>query len=539
MTSPIQTEYQPGVEATLADLQQRDIVARIWRGDHTVWKPDPEEITDRLGWLSVTDVMGGQLPQLEAFAEEVRSAGFRNIVLLGMGGSSLGPQVLRQTFGSAGGYPKLKVLDSTVPAWVRAVSDAVDPARTLFLVSSKSGGTVEPNACYRYFRGLVEQVVGEEHAGQSFVAITDPATSLGRLATTDGFRRVFLNPPDLGGRYSVLSYFGLVPAALIGIDVVALLDRADRMREDCAPSVPAQDNPGAWLGATIGALALQGRDKLTLVTSPSIASLGLWVEQLIAESTGKDGKGIVPIEGEPVLTPDHYGSDRLFVHLRLEGDDNGGTDASMAALESAGHPVVRLELRDKYDLGGEFFRWEFATAVAGAVLGIHPFNQPDVQQAKELTEQALHEYQTTGELPRIEVSGSLHDLLSKAGPGDYLAIMSYVRQTPDTDRELAALRREAMERYRIATTHGYGPRFLHSTGQLHKGGADSGLFFQITADHKEDLEVPGMPYTFRDLVNAQALGDLRALSAKGRRVAKRHLGSGGDSSILSLAKELA
>ena len=527
------------VEATLTDLQKRDVVTRIWGKDHTVWKPDPTEITNRLGWLTVTDVMCEQVPALQAFANEVRDAGYRHVVLLGMGGSSLGPEVLRQTFGSADGYPELTVLDSTVPAAVRTVADAIDPERTLFLVSSKSGSTVEPLAFYSYFRSLVEKASGKEKAAQNFVAITDAGTPLQKLAQECGFRRVFLNPPDIGGRYSVLSYFGLVPAALSGIDIAALLDRADCMREGCASCMPAHDSPGAWLGAVMGSFALHGHDKLTLVTSPSIGSFGLWVEQLIAESTGKEGKGIIPVAGEPLATSSSYGDDRLFAYLRLEGDENTETDAAIEVIKASGQPVVRLDLRDRHDLGAEFFRWQFATAVAGSVVGIHPFDQPNVQQAKDLTGRMLREYQTSGRLPQVEAAGSVKQLLSETSSGDYLAIMAYVRQTPGVDRALMQLRRRVMERHRIATTVGYGPRFLHSTGQLHKGGQASGLFLQITTNHEKDLDIPGEPYTFGVLADAQALGDLQALESSDRRVARVHLGPEGDAQIGRLARELA
>ena len=527
--------HTKAVEEALHDFERRDLAARIWRHDHTVWKPDPAEISDRLGWLNVTDMMSEQVPALESFAGEVRDAGFRHVVLLGMGGSSLGPEVLRQTFGSAKGYPELIVLDSTLPASVRAVGAAIDPRHTLFLASSKSGATVEPLAFYKHFRGLVEQAVGKDPAGQSFVAITDPGTSLEAMARERGFRRVFLNPPDIGGRYSVLSYFGLVPAALTGIDIQALLRRADSMRQRCAAGVPTRENPGLWLGAAMGALAAQGRDKLTLVTSPSIGSFGLWVEQLIAESTGKEGKGIVPVAGEPLVDSSEYGDERLFVYLRLEGDDNAASDGATESVKSSGHPVVRLELRDKHDLGAEFFRWEFATAVAGAILGIQPFDQPDVQAAKDETSRVLQEYQASGRPPRLETLSSVGELLSKPSDGDYLAIMAYVRQTPEADRMLADLRGRVLERYRLATTLGYGPRFLHSTGQLHKGGPDSGLFLQVTADRDEDVDIPGEPYTFGVLADAQAMGDLLALQALGRRVARVHMGADGEVEIGKLA----
>jgi len=531
--------YLPDVEASLAEYQRREVMGRLWRGDHTVWKPDPTEITNRLGWLTVTDTMGEQAPALDAFAREVRDAGFRHVALLGMGGSSLGPEVLRHAFGSAPGYPELIVLDSTVPGWVREVTQAVDPAHTLFLVSSKSGSTTEPNTFYAYFRSLVEKAAGPEQAGRNFVAVTDPGTPLEKLAMEKGFRRVFVNPPDIGGRYSVLSYFGLVPAALSGIDIGALLGRADSMREGCASCVPVHDNHGAWLGTAMGTLARQGRDKLTLVTSPGISGFGLWVEQLIAESTGKEGTGIIPIAGEPLSAPGHYGKDRFFVYLRLEGDDNSSTDAAVDAIEASGQPLVRLHLRDRYDLGAEFFRWEFATVVAGAVLGIHPFDQPNVQAAKEMTESVLRQYQNSGRLPLSEPPASFKGLVAGAGPGSYLAIMAYIRQTPEVNSALDALRRKVMERFGIATTFGYGPRFLHSTGQLHKGGPSSGLFLQLTADHQGDLPIPGEPYTFGVLADAQAVGDLEALQAAGRHVARVHLGSRDEAGILGLADELA
>jgi len=523
--------YLADVEASLADLNQRNVIGRMWRKDHTVWKPEPSEITNRLGWLTITDLMSEQVPALESFAQEVREAGFRHVVLLGMGGSSLGAEVLRQTFGNAVGYPELTVLDSTVPAWVQAVTEAIDPAHTLFLVSSKSGTTTEPLALFRYFRSLTEMATGKEKAGQNFVAITDPGTPLARLATEEGFRRIFLNPPDIGGRYSVLSYFGLVPAALIGVDIKLLLDRADGMREGCAFGVPIHENYGAWLGAFIGNLALQGRDKLTLITSPTISSFGLWVEQLIAESTGKEGKGIIPIVGEPLVETSHYGDDRLFIYLRLGNDDNSTTDAAIERIQSSGQPVLTLEMRDRYDLGAEFFRWEFATAVAGAILGIHPFNQPNVQEAKEATERVLQEYMVTGRLPQLEAADSIADLMAEAGKDKYLAIMAYVHPTPEVDKVLADFRRKVVERHHIATTLGYGPRFLHSTGQLHKGGPDSGLFLQITAEHEQELPIPGKPYTLGVVADAQALGDLQALKSSGRSVTRIHF-SRGNTTIL-------
>ncbi|MBI2852886.1 MAG: bifunctional transaldolase/phosoglucose isomerase [Chloroflexi bacterium] len=516
-------QYAADVQATLEMLSRKDVVRRIWRKDHTVWNPSSVEIADRLGWLTVTDCMHEQARTLESFATEIREAGFRHAVLLGMGGSSLGAEVLRQVFGSGQGYPELIVLDSIAPEVVQAVTEAIDPGRTLFLVSSKSGTTTEPLILYRYFRGRVEESMGIAAAGQNFVAITDAGTPLAKLAEEAHFRRAFLNPGDIGGRYSVLSYFGLVPGALIGIDARLLLDRADNMREGCASCMPQAENPGCWLGACLGALALKGRNKLTLVTSPSITSFGLWVEQLIAESTGKDGKGIVPIVGEPLAAPDCYGDDRLFIYLRLQTDDNSTTDAAVSKIRAAGQPVVTLEIEDLYDLGAEFFRWEFATAVAGAGLGIHPFNQPDVQQSKNATERILKEVAVSGHVPRLENVGSLNDLLAEAGPGKYLAVMAYLQQTMEMDAALNDLRRKVLEQYHIATTVGYGPRFLHSTGQLHKGGPNTGLFIQLTGEHRKDVPIPGEPYTFGAVVDAQALGDFEALRANGRAVIRVHM----------------
>jgi glucose-6-phosphate isomerase/transaldolase/glucose-6-phosphate isomerase len=529
----------PEVESALKGLEGRRVIHRIWLKDPTVWKPDPREIANRLGWLAVTDTMREQVPALESFAGEVKAEGYRHVVLLGMGGSSLGPEVLQQTFGSAAGYPSLVVLDSTLPAVVRGVERCIDPAATLFLVSSKSGGTIEPLSFYKHFRRLVEVAVGPQKAGHSFVAITDPGTSLEARAREQGFRRVFLNPPDVGGRYSVLSYFGLVPAALMGLDIRKLLERAGRVREGCASRVPASDNPGAWLGVVMGTLALRGRDKLTLVISPAIAGFGLWVEQLLAESTGKEGRGIVPIAREPLGAPGRYGDDRVFVYLRLAGDDNAFNDRALEGIERSGQPVVRLDLGDEYDLGGEFFRWEFATAVAGAVLGIHPFDQPDVQGAKDMTDRMLLQHRREGRLPLVEAPGDLSHALAQAKPGDYLAIMAYIPQTAETEGALDQLRRTVLERHGTATTLGYGPRFLHSTGQLHKGGPNTVICLQLTADDGPDVPIPGEPYSFGVLAEAQAAGDLQALQASGRRIVRVDVGPDPAHGIRRLAAELS
>ncbi|MBM3945297.1 MAG: glucose-6-phosphate isomerase, partial [SAR202 cluster bacterium] len=467
------------VEAALAELERGDVVARIWRRDHTVWSPEPTGISDRLGWLSVTETIRGQVSGLQTLSQQVRAEGVRHVVLLGMGGSSLASEVMRRTFGSKAGYPELHVLDSTLPSAVSLIARSVDIAKALFVVSSKSGTTAEPNLLYRYFRMQAEREVGVAKAGRCFIAITDPGSPLAALGRSQGFREVFENDPTIGGRYSALSYFGMVPAALIGVDIGLLLQRADLMREWCSTDVAVRENPGALLGTVIGTLASKGRDKLTMMTSPSIASFGLWMEQLLAESTGKDRRGVVPVADELPCSPEAYGADRVFVHVRLERDDNDQQDGMVKELEKAGHPVFRIDLTDAYDLGAEFFRWEFATAVAASILHVQPFSQPHVQSAKDATNRLLAEFEKTGTMPSANGSDSFESLLSKASEGKYLAIMAYVRQTPEVDRAFAEFRRAVMESYRIATTLGYGPRYLHSTGQLHKGGPDTGLFLHI------------------------------------------------------------
>ncbi len=518
--------YQEVLDACLADLERYDVAERIWRGDHTVWKPDPTEITNRLGWLTISDEMRESVSDLELFARQIKDEGYRHLVLLGMGGSSLGPEMVRQTFGSASGYPELIVLDSTIPGRIQTVTDAINPSRTLFLVSSKSGSTIEPNMFYWYFRNLVEEAVGAGSAGRNFIAVTDEGSPLETLGHAEGFRRVFLNPPEIGGRYSLLSYFGLVPAAMIGMDVGNMLDRADEMRTATAPGVPTRQHAAAWLGAIIGSLTREGRDKLTLVTSPSISSFGLWAEQLLAESTGKEGKGIIPVSEEPLESPECYGDDRFFLYLRLEGDDNASVDNAVGALQQSGQPVVGLGLGEKYDLFSSAYCWEFATAIAGSVLGIHPFDQPNVQSAKDMTDNVLAEYRTSGKLPAMENYSSMDGLLAQVSPGDYLAIMAYVEETPELNETLEVFRRAIMRQYRIATTVGYGPRFLHSTGQLHKGGPAKALLLQITADHDHDLTIPGQDFSFGELADAQALGDFEALRSSGLRTARAHVSGG-------------
>jgi len=516
-------EYESMVATVLARLDTESVVPRIWEKDFTVWRPEPVEIVNRLGWLKVADTMSKQVFALQSFTDDVRNAGFRHVVLLGMGGSSLGAAVLGHTIAKGDLYPRLIVLDSTLPESIQAVMDSIDPALTLFLVSSKSGTTTEPLILYDFFREQVEKKVGKDKAGLHFIAITDAETPLVDLAKQDKFRLIFLNPTDIGGRYSVLSYFGLVPAVLAGIDIAIILDRAKKMKLDCGIDTSVYHNAGAWLGAVMGTLALNGRDKLTLFTSPSINTFGLWAEQLVAESTGKEGKGIIPVSSEPVMKPDYYGNDRLFVYLRVEDDDNSATDDAVSRLISSGQPAIVLELKDIYDIGAEFFRWEFATAVAGSILGIQPFDQPDVQKAKSATVGLLREFSMSDHLPKFDSNGSLAELLTHVGKGSYLAIMMYLRQTKETDRAIADIRRSVSERYKIATTSGYGPRYLHSTGQLYKGGKNTGLFLLLTTDHDKDLPVPGKAYSFGTVANAQASGDFQALQEAGRMVVRMNL----------------
>jgi glucose-6-phosphate isomerase len=483
-------------------IERERLVERIWARDHTAWKPEPTEIHDRLGWLTVADAMVGEVGGLQAFAQEAAAAGLRTAVLLGMGGSSLAPEVLHATFGVADGMLDLHVLDSTDPRQISQVEASVDLAKALFIVASKSGGTIETRCQFDYFWEKLPD-------GGHYAVITDAGSALEKLGLERGVRWIFRNRPDIGGRYSALSFFGLAPAALMGVDLERLLASAQEMMRACGPGAPTRSNAGAMLGAALGEAALAGRDKLTLVLPPELSTLGTWIEQLVAESTGKEGKGTVPIEGEALGEPGAYGKDRLFVAI--------GDDPRLTALERAGHPVVRLSYSEPYQLGGEFFRWEFATAVAGQILGIQPFDQPNVQEAKDWTQRVLD-----GE----PVDGSTADLdavLGLVGPGDYIAITAYLPRDPATIAALDAIRLRLRDRFGVATTVGFGPRFLHSTGQLHKGGADNGVFLQVVSDDPFDLAIPGRAYGFRELRDAQALGDLASLKAHGRRVARVRL----------------
>jgi transaldolase/glucose-6-phosphate isomerase len=520
------------VEAERKRLEAREVVRKIWASDPRGFTADvahDKSIKNRLGWLRSPEEMAPRAAELTAFADEIVRAGFRHAVLLGMGGSSLCPEVLARTFGAGKGIA-LQVLDSTDPAAVAAVEKSIELDRTLFLVSSKSGGTIEVRSFERYFWAKVLERRGSvEAAGRQFVAITDPDTQLEQLATSNKYRHIFRNPPDIGGRYSALSYFGLVPAALLGIDVGALLGRARNMAAAC--KVPAvAGNPGADLGARLGALAKAGRDKLTLVMSPEVVSLGTWIEQLIAESTGKLGKGIVPVDAEPLGPAAVYGPDRLFVVTQLRGGQPAASPEQLQALRAEGHPVVELELADRLDLGGEFFRWELATAVAGAALEINPFDEPNVTEAKQATAKLLETHAGDGKLPqapaaRPDDAAALLEQIDRAGSGDYLCLSAFFLATPERHDLLTRLRVACRARRHVATTLGYGPRFLHSTGQLHKGGANNGVFIQLVSQATTDLAIPGDPFTFGVLRDAQALGDFQVLQVHGRRALRIALGT--------------
>lgn len=543
-------KYSEAVAGAIKEADKGDVMRRIWRKDAALWKQEDEHqklIKNALGWLTVPDTMIGIEDDLIGFADRIRNVReFKHAMVCGMGGSSLCPEVLRQTFGQQEGYPELLVLDSTDPDVLSGFADKIDITKCLFIISSKSGTTTEPLVFYKYWYDQVGK--RKENPGECFVAVTDPGTLMEQMATDDKFKRIFLNPADIGGRYSALSYFGMVPAALMGVDVRKLLDRAERVVHACAPVVPAAENPGARLGAILGECAKAGRDKLTISTDPKISSFGLWVEQLVAESTGKEDKGIVPVAGETLGAPAVYADDRLFVHISVEKIDSE-TETKLKALEAAGHPVVYRTLTDLYDLGEEFFLWEIATAFAGWRLGINPFDQPNVQESKDATKELLEAFtrdgklpeqdvlatdgvltiyadeQTRAALPNTSVGEALKAHLARAGAGDYIAMLNYFEETPAHESVVQAIRTHLRDTTRCATTIGYGPRFLHSTGQLHKGGSAAGVFLQLTAPDIKDLPIPGQPYTFSILKQAQALGDFRSLSTRGRRAIRVDLGA--------------
>jgi transaldolase/glucose-6-phosphate isomerase len=536
-------KFAEEVNESLRSAQNHRVAERVWNKDATLWKTEPAqvaEISDRLGWLTIASRMRGQVAEVRAFGEEIKCAGFKYVVLCGMGGSSLCVEVCRATFGSARGFPKLFVLDTTDPATIRALERKIDVKKTLFIIASKSGGTIETLDHYKYF--------SQKAPAQNFIAITDAGSALEKIARERQFRRVFQNPADIGGRYSALSYFGLVPAAAMGVDVEKLLDRAEEMAHACAASTPAEKNPGLWLGVMLATLAKKGRDKITFVVSSGIDTFGMWAEQLIAESTGKEGKGLVPVDGERLGRVSAYSNDRVFVYLRLAKARNPALDHKVSALEKAGHPAICLQLRDAYDISAEFFRWEFAVAIAGALLGINPFDQPNVQESKDNTQRVLESRKAKDKRQKAEkpaweneqltvcstevldgaknLRNTLRAFFKLAQHGDYLALMAYLAQTPKDHAALQAIRVAARDKLKIATTLGYGPRFLHSTGQLHKGGPNSVLSVQITVDDAVDAAIPGEPYSFSTLKRAQALGDWQALRSHGRRALRVHLKRG-------------
>lgn len=521
----------------LERLAKENVAERILNKDASLWKKEASHqaiIKNSMGWLHLPETMAGVSGELTAFAEGVAREGFTHAILLGMGGSSLAPEVFRRTFPPRKGFPELLVLDSTDPEAIRQAEAATDPQKTLYVVSSKSGTTTEPLRLFDYFYARTQNVVGAS-AGKQFLAITDPGSFLENLAREKGFRRVFTNPVDIGGRYSALSYFGLVPAALAGIDIAQILDRAARILHGCASCVPPPENPGLWLGAVLGTLAKSGRDKITFLVSPEMGSLGLWLEQLLAESTGKEGKGVIPISGEPLQSPQKYGKDRVFVYLRLEGSKNATLDGLSRGLEKSGHAVIRIPLESPLDLGAEFYRWEFATAVLGSILEINPFDQPNVQQAKDLTKNLLERLEKEGSLPLLPKQAvqeglsftfstaagegsSISRFLARIKSGDYIALLPYLSPGGEYEESLHALRDVMMRQSGACVQMGYGPRYLHSTGQLHKGGPNIGLFFILCREDEPELAIPGSKYSFGQLISAQALGDFQALEASGRPV---------------------
>lgn len=557
-------KHSESVSNAIKEADKDDVMRRIWRKDAALWKSDEAHqkiIKNALGWLTVADKMVGVEDDLIAFADRIRGArDFKHVMLCGMGGSSLCPEVLRRTFGKQEGYPELLVLDSTDPDTIADFESKIDVTKTLFIISSKSGTTTEPLVFYKFWYDQVAQK--KDNPGENFVAITDPGTLMEKMATEDKFKRIFINPPDIGGRYSALSYFGIVPAALAGIDIKKLLDRAERIIHACSQVVPAHDNPGAKLGAIMGECAKAGRDKLTIIPDEKISSFGLWVEQLLAESTGKDGKGIIPVAGEPLGAPSVYGDDRLFVSIAV-GKLDSETESKLKALEAAGHPVVYRTLNDLYDLGEEFFLWEIATAFAGYRLGINAFDQPNVQESKDATKELLEAYAKNGKLQEqnqiatdgtltvyaddatkvalnsSSVADAIKAHLARVKPGDYIALLDYIEETPQHESEIQAIRTHLRDATKCATTTGYGPRFLHSTGQLHKGGSDAGVFLQITAPDKHDFPIPGQSYTFSTLKQAQALGDFRSLSTRGRRAIRVDLGKDVEAGLKKLREYVA
>ncbi|HML16989.1 MAG TPA: bifunctional transaldolase/phosoglucose isomerase, partial [Bryobacteraceae bacterium] len=545
MTCSLSPSQSAAVQASLDDWSVTGKVRRFWARDSSLWTGAEE--SQWMGWLGITEDQLAHRERFDQIAADVKEAGFRDAVILGMGGSSLCPEVLRLSFGKIAGFPELHVLDSTDPAEIRSLEKKIDPAKTLFIVSSKSGSTLEPNIFKQYFF---------EGDGSRFLAITDPGSNMQQVAERDHFRKIFFGVPSIGGRYSALSDFGMVPAAVMGIDAPRFLDQADSMALACSYCVPIEKNPGVFLGTLLGTLSRAGRDKVTIVASPGIFALGAWLEQLIAESTGKNGKGLIPVDREPLGPPEVYGTDRVFCYERLESSPDAAQDKAMDALAAAGHPVIRIAVSDAYDLGQEFFRWEIATAVAGSIIGIDPFDQPDVEASKIATRKLTGEFERTGSLPKefpaleedgIQVFGDAHGAtlvealrahLATLKPGDYFALLAYIERNQAHDNQLQQMRQHVRDHKRVATCLGFGPRFLHSTGQAYKGGPNTGVFLQITAEDAEDLPVPGQKYTFGIVKAAQARGDLAVLLERSRRALRIHLALDVERGLKKLASAL-
>lgn len=552
LTTSLPETLSAAVNAMNAEWQSGAKMQRLWQRDATLWTGSDE--ASWLGWLDIVDEQITHHDQLQKVAKEVQARGFQHVLLLGMGGSSLCPEVLRMTFGRTTHFPNLHVLDSTDPAQVKSFEHQIDIPKTLFIVSSKSGSTLEPNIFKQYFFERTKQAVGVTKVGSHFIAITDPGSKMQQVAEADRFLHVFFGRPSIGGRYSALSNFGMVPAAVMGLDTKRFLARTAEMAKACGASVAVQENPGAKLGIILGTAANAGRDKVTIVTSPGISDLGAWLEQLLAESTGKIGKGIIPVDRENLAAPEVYGDDRVFVYVRLETGADSLQDAKIAALEQAGYPVVTITMSNTYDLGAEFFRWEIATAVAGSILGINPFNQPDVEASKVATRTLTSEYEKTGALPAekpvvedagiklftdeinaaelakaakgaTSLAGYLKAHLARIKADDYFALLAYLQMNTEHEQSLEALRHAVRDKKRVATCLGFGPRFLHSTGQAYKGGPNSGVFLQVTCDDSVALPVPGQKYTFGVVKAAQARGDFQVLAERGRRALRVHLGS--------------
>jgi transaldolase/glucose-6-phosphate isomerase len=546
------------VNASLQDWKKNSKLKRLWQEDADLWTGSDED--KWLGWLGITEQQIEDIDKLKEIAADIKKAGFKNALLLGMGGSSLCPEVLRMTFGKAAGFPDLHVLDSTDPAQIKSIEESVDLASAICIVSSKSGSTLEPNIYKQYFFDRIKAKVGEKEVGSRFIAITDPGSKMQRVAEKDKFRKIFMGVPSIGGRYSALSNFGMVPAAVMGIDVAKFLKNTQQMVDACGENTDASTNPGVVLGAILGVAANQGRDKITFVTSAGIFDLGAWLEQLIAESTGKSGKGLIPVDRERLAKPELYGSDRVFAYLRLESEPDKEQSAAVDALAKAGHPVVRIVLPDIYSLGQEFFRWEIATAVAGALIGINAFNQPDVEASKSETRKLTTEYESTGKLPSESpfftgdgaklyadlkntaalkgggtLAGFLKKHLARIGAGDYFALLGYITMNEAHEEALQSVRFPVRDNKKVATVLGFGPRFLHSTGQAYKGGPNSGVFLQITCDDAVDILVPGQKYTFGVVKSAQARGDFAVLAERGRRALRVHLGKDVAAGLATLA----